>query len=80
MVKTPNSNVVRKAGSKAKSTKTSAPVLSAGHLRATDVTARLDEDRIRQRAYGIWIAEGRPDGRELAHWQRAHHELQLEAR
>jgi hypothetical protein len=49
-------------------------------LRATDVTARLDEDRTRERAYGIWIAEGRPDDRELAHWRRAHHELQLEAR
>jgi hypothetical protein len=79
MAKTPSSNVVRKAGSKAKSTKTS-PALSAGHLRAIDLTGRLDEDRIRERAYGIWIAEGRPDGRELAHWQRAHHELQLEAR
>jgi hypothetical protein len=79
MAKTPNSNVVRKAGSKAKSTKTSAPVLSAGHLRATDVTARLDEERIRERAYGIWIEEGRPHGCDLAHWRRACQELQQEA-
>jgi len=80
MAKTPSSNVVRKAGSKAKSSKKSAQAGSAGHSRATDVTARLDEDRIRERAYGIWIEEGRPQGRELAHWQRAHHELQHEAR
>jgi DUF2934 family protein len=79
MAKTPSSNVVRKAGSKAKSTKTSAQPGSAGHSPAIE-GARLDEDRIRERAYGIWIAEGRPHGRELAHWQRAHHELQHEAR
>jgi hypothetical protein len=80
MAKTPGSNVVRKAGSKAKSTKTSARAGSAGHSPATDVAARLDEDRIREDAYGVWIAEGRPHGRELAHWQRAHHELQREPR
>ena len=80
MAKTPSGNGARKAGGKAKSTKTSAHALSAGHSRAADVTTRLDEDRIRERAYGIWIAEGRPHGRELAHWQRAHHELQQEER
>jgi hypothetical protein len=76
MAKTPSSNIVRKAGSKAKSTKTSAQPGSAGHSPAIEGAARLDEDRIRERAYGIWIAEGRPHGREVAHWQRAHHELQ----
>jgi hypothetical protein len=35
-----------------------------------------DEHRIRERAYGIWIEEGRPQGRDLAHWQRARMELQ----
>jgi Protein of unknown function (DUF2934) len=79
MAKTPSSNVVRKAGSKAKSTKTSAQAGSAGHSPAIEGAARLDEDLIRERAYGIWIAEGRPHGRELAHWQRAHHELQRES-
>jgi hypothetical protein len=72
MAKTPTS--------KAKSSKKSALAVSVGHSPAIDLAARLDEDRIRERAYGIWIAEGRPHGRELAHWQRAHHELQREAR
>jgi hypothetical protein len=79
MAKTPSSNVVRKPSSKAKSSKKSALAVSAGHSPAIDLAARLDEDRIRERAYGIWIAEGRPHGRELAHWQRAHQELQREA-
>jgi hypothetical protein len=77
--KTPSSNVVRKAGSKAKSSKKRALAVSAGHSPAIERVARLDEDRIRERAYGIWIAEGRPHGRELARWQRAHQELQSEA-
>jgi hypothetical protein len=80
MAKTPSSNVVMKPSSKAKSSKKKALAVSAGHLPAIHLSASLDEDRIRERAYGIWIAEGRPHGRELAHWQRAHHELQGEAR
>jgi hypothetical protein len=79
MAKTPSSNVVRKPSGKAKSSKKSVLAVSASHSPAIDLAARLDEDRIRERAYGIWIAEGRPHGRELAHWQRAHHELQREA-
>ncbi|HUO93156.1 MAG TPA: DUF2934 domain-containing protein [Rhizomicrobium sp.] len=34
-----------------------------------------DEQRIRERAHAIWEAEGRPDGCEKEHWQRACHEL-----
>jgi Protein of unknown function (DUF2934) len=78
MAKTPSSNVVRKPSSKAKSSKKAALAVSAGRSPTIDLAARLDEDLIRERAYGIWIAEGRPHGRELAHWQRAHHELQRE--
>ena len=29
------------------------------------------ERRIRERAYFIWLAEGRPEGRAAAHWQLA---------
>ncbi len=36
------------------------------------------EHHVRERAYSIWIAEGRPHGRDLAHWQRAHQELRRE--
>jgi Protein of unknown function (DUF2934) len=67
MAKTPSGNVVRKPSSKANSSKKSALAVPAGHSPAVELAARLDEDRIRERAYGIWIAEGRPHGRELAH-------------
>ncbi|MCP1316046.1 DUF2934 domain-containing protein, partial [Halomonas sp. 707D7] len=30
-----------------------------------------DEDRIRQLAYSIWEAEGRPEGQQQQHWERA---------
>ena len=29
------------------------------------------ERLIRERAYYIWLHEGRPEGRHLEHWQRA---------
>ena len=33
------------------------------------------QQRIRQRAYQIWLDEGRPDGRHEEHWQQAESEL-----
>jgi len=33
------------------------------------------ESTIRQKAYEIWQAEGRPAGREVAHWLRAEEEI-----
>ena len=36
------------------------------------------DDRIRERAYLIWIDEGRPNGREVDHWLRAKWELERE--
>jgi hypothetical protein len=79
MAKTPITSAAKKASGKPKSTKKSAPVAAAGHSPAIELVTWLDEDLIRERAYGIWMAEGRPHGRELAHWQRAHQELQREA-
>ena len=29
------------------------------------------EQRIREEAYHIWVAEGRPDGRHEEHWRKA---------
>lgn len=29
------------------------------------------DDRIRERAYEIWEAAGRPEGREVEHWKQA---------
>ncbi|MER8870591.1 DUF2934 domain-containing protein [Mesorhizobium sp. M0814] len=40
----------------------------------------MDDDRhekIRQRAYEIWVREGRPHGAHERHWQQAKHELDL---
>jgi len=36
------------------------------------------ERRIRERAYYIWIQEGRPEGRDKEHWRLA--EVQLTAK
>jgi hypothetical protein len=33
------------------------------------------EDRIRNRAYEIWEAEGRPSDRSLVHWDQAMREI-----
>jgi Protein of unknown function (DUF2934) len=37
-----------------------------------------DEQRIRERAYGIWEREGRPEGRQEAHWEQARRECAQE--
>jgi len=36
-----------------------------------------DHEKIRLRAFQIWEAEGRPEGRDEEHWQRAECELSL---
>jgi Protein of unknown function (DUF2934) len=69
MAKTPTS--------KAKSSKKKAPPVSDAP--AIRLAERPEEHRIPERAYGIWIEEGRPHGHEVAHWQRASQELQGEA-
>lgn len=35
----------------------------------------MQDDHIRHRAYEIWEAEGRPEGREAQHWAQARDEL-----
>jgi Protein of unknown function (DUF2934) len=39
---------------------------------------RPADGQIRERAYLIWVDEGRPDGRELDHWLRAKWEVEQE--
>ncbi len=34
--------------------------------------SRPTEDSIRAIAYGLWLEEGRPDGRAEAHWLKAY--------
>ena len=36
------------------------------------------EEKIRRRAYEIWEAEGKPEGREQEHWERAAREIEQE--
>jgi hypothetical protein len=33
------------------------------------------EHRIKERAYQIWLEDGRPEGREGEHWERASREI-----
>ena len=37
-----------------------------------------DEDRIREKAYHLWVAEGRPEGREKDHWELARELVAIE--
>ena len=73
MAKTAVGKAAKSMGAEPKSATKAAP--DATTRAAPPIELRVDDDRIRERAYGIWIAEGRPDGREYAHWQRARHEL-----
>ena len=34
------------------------------------------DDRVRERAYHIWVDEGQPEGCELDHWLRAKQEVE----
>jgi hypothetical protein len=65
----------KKASSKPKLAKKAKGADAIDAAPAIDIVIRVDDELIRKRAYGIWIAEGRPHGRDLAHWQRATHEL-----
>jgi hypothetical protein len=38
------------------------------------------EERIRERAHQLWEQEGRPDGRDADHWERAAREVDAEDR
>jgi hypothetical protein len=40
--------------------------------------AGVSEERVRARAYEIWLQEGRPQGREIGHWQQAEAELAVD--
>jgi hypothetical protein len=75
MAKKPVTAADKKASSKPKSSKKAKQPVAIEAAPAIEVAVRVNDDLIRERAYGIWVAEGRPHGREVAHWQRARHEL-----
>lgn len=41
----------------------------------TDGLSDVPHGRIAEAAYFIWVSEGRPEGREEAHWQEAQQQL-----
>ena len=40
--------------------------------------ARADEERIRHKAYELWLAEGKPEGRDRDHWHLARELIAIE--
>jgi Protein of unknown function (DUF2934) len=42
------------------------------------ILSAAEEQTVRERAYAIWEAEGRPEGRDAEHWQMAHAEFERE--
>jgi hypothetical protein len=65
----------RKATGATEPTKARASTI-AGHKPAASGRHEGDlQQRIQQRAYQLWESEGRPEGREQAHWQQAQREL-----
>jgi hypothetical protein len=42
------------------------------------ILSAAEEQTVRQRAYAIWEAEGRPEGRHAEHWQMALSEFERE--
>jgi hypothetical protein len=64
----------------AEQTAKTAKKISAGSAtRKSGKMMSFDEETIRERAYLIWIEEGRPEGRDVEHWRRARGELDSEA-
>jgi hypothetical protein len=62
------------AGNKVKPASQRAKAASSGGVRRAGNGGDVGE-RIRQRAYEIWEREGRPEGREQAHWEQAEREI-----
>jgi len=42
--------------------------------------AGISDEAIKERAYHIWMREGRPHGRDFEHWVQAQVELEAELR
>ncbi|HSA83155.1 MAG TPA: DUF2934 domain-containing protein [Geminicoccaceae bacterium] len=58
------------ASTKAPARRTAARKPKAGARHEGDL-----QQLIQERAYQLWESEGRPEGREQAHWQQAQREL-----
>lgn len=71
--------MVKKTNGKAKTVRAIASKATDKAPQPIELARAPDERLIRERAYDIWIAEGQPHGRDVAHWRRAHQELLGEA-
>jgi len=45
-----------------------------GNSKAPDTATHMSDDALRERAYHLWEADGRPDGRGDHYWHLAHEE------
>jgi hypothetical protein len=59
---------------KAKASRTT-PTRSAARGAASKPPKESVQERIQRRAYELWETEGRPEGREQAHWHQAELEI-----
>ncbi|MDQ0559961.1 tRNA(Leu) C34 or U34 (ribose-2'-O)-methylase TrmL [Rhizobium mesoamericanum] len=50
--------------------------LNHGHYLRRSAMTETREEWIKKRAYALWEEEGRPAGRDFAHWEQAHAERQ----
>ena len=70
-----------KAGTAPRPTKSTtaklAPRVAAGSPPAAKRSKDNVHERIQQRAYELWESEGRPAGREHAHWLQAEGEIAM---
>ena len=62
-------------GTVAGKTSTTSAATSAAAGPGTRASIALSPEVVAARAYAIYLAEGRPEGRELEHWTRAEAEL-----
>ena len=73
------SAATEETGGAEQSAKTAKKTSSGSATRKSDKVKSFDEQTIQARAYWIWLEEGRPEGRDVEHWQRACEELEREA-
>lgn len=71
--KDPVKSVVAKP--KAGKAKTAIPAVRKSAARKTGAGIADLQARIQQRAYELWELDGRPEGRDHAHWHQAEREL-----
>lgn len=55
------------------------PTTNIGDGLDEQAMADASYDKIRRRAYDIWVDEGRPEGRQHEHWMQAEREVLQEA-